>query len=60
MIRNRDHCGTTPVILMSGAVPLQAAVEKLDVQDFLAKPFDDVRLVAAVKRVLAKSLPAVS
>lgn len=58
MIRNRDYRSRTPVILMSGAVPQHAAVDKLDVQDFLAKPFDDARLAAAVETVLAKSQPA--
>lgn len=60
MIRNRDHRSQTPVILMSGAVPQQAAVDKLDVQDFLAKPFDDARLIAAVDKVLATSRLTVS
>lgn len=60
MIRNRDYRSRTPVILMSGAVPQQAAVDKLDVQDFLAKPFDDARLAAAVEAVLAKSQPVIS
>lgn len=58
MIRNRDYRSQTPVILMSGAVPQQAAVDKLDVQDFLAKPFDDARLVAAVETLLADTQPA--
>ncbi|WP_290809674.1 response regulator [Ferrovibrio sp.] len=53
MIRNREYRSRTPVILMSGAVPQQAAVDNLDVQDFLAKPFDDARLTAAVDKVLA-------
>lgn len=60
MIRNREYRSRTPVILMSGAVPQQAAVDKLDVQDFLAKPFDNARLAATVETVLAKSQPAVS
>lgn len=55
MIRNCDYRTQTPVILMSGAVPEQEAVDNLDVQDFLAKPFDDARIIAAIDTVLAKA-----
>lgn len=55
MIRNREYRNRTPVILMSGAVPQEAAVDKLEVQDFLAKPFNDARITAAVDAALAKA-----
>lgn len=52
MIRHSEQRSRTPVILMSGVVPQQAAVDRLDVQDFLAKPFENARLTTAVDAVL--------
>jgi two-component system response regulator FixJ len=51
---------TTPVIVMTGHadVPIAVAALKAGAVDFLEKPFDDERLIAAVQAALATSQAA--
>ena len=47
-----------PVVLISGHadVPMAVAAIKAGAEDFIEKPVDDVQLVAAINRALARSL----
>lgn len=49
-----------PTILISGQadIPMAVAALKAGAADFIEKPVDDVRLVAAINRALARSTPS--
>jgi two-component system, LuxR family, response regulator FixJ len=51
---------TLPVVLISGHadVPMAVAAIKSGAEDFIEKPVDDVKLIAAVNRALARTLVA--
>ena len=50
--------GRPPVVLISGHadVPMAVTAIKVGAEDFIEKPVDDVKLVAAINRALARSL----
>lgn len=54
MIRNGEYRNDVPVIIMSGAVPREEALDKLNVQAFIGKPFQTDDFISTVSSLLPK------
>ena len=54
-LRSLDRGNTTPVILMSGALPADIVVDSLPIQGFLPKPFTHDVMTAMVNATLAEA-----
>jgi DNA-binding response OmpR family regulator len=54
-LRRMDAGQTTPVILMSGALPADIVVDSLPIQGFLPKPFTHDVMTALVTATLAEA-----
>lgn len=55
-LRNMDAASnTTPVILMSGALPADIVVDSLPIQGFLPKPFNHEVMTAMINATLAEA-----
>lgn len=54
MIRYGTHNSSVPIVIISGAVPSEVALDRVDVQAFLSKPFGAEALTATIARLLAR------
>jgi DNA-binding response OmpR family regulator len=56
MIRHGTHNSQVPIVIMSGRVQRQIALDGVEVQAFMQKPFTGAELAEVVSRLLQKSV----
>lgn len=55
MVRHGQHNADVPIIVMSGRVPREVALNAVQVQAFVAKPFTGEQMTGLVNRILQET-----